>query len=130
MEGIVVKTDDVIRAMDRTRQDGKKSEIIAGFGSRESGGTDKESMQILLQYTQEELKDLAQRILSGEAQVHPAWTKQKNGRGCKYCDYADICGFDERARPLHVNRMPDMKDTKTLEKMCGKQQGGDQNEDA
>ena len=57
-------------------------------------------------------------------------TKQKNGRGCKYCDYADICGFDERARPLHVNRMPDMKDAKTLEKMCAKQQGGDQDEDA
>ena len=53
-------------------------------------------------------------ILSGKIAVNPYRGEHKDA--CKYCDYRDVCGFDEKVEG-YFTRRPDRRDDKELEEL-------------
>lgn len=85
-------------------------------------------MRLLLEYVKDKMTRIAFDAAQGDARACPAWPKDEQNRACVYCDYAGACGFDERVRPLSVNRLPALNQEKALAAIQKAQSGEDESE--
>ncbi len=100
MISYIVDNEDVIRAYDRDFQD---SSVVLGIRRKKDGSfsTNKSSMIIgegelsdMLSSLDDKLVSLGDEILSGDMSARPF--KYGSETGCKYCNYKDICKFNEK----------------------------------
>lgn len=80
--------------------DGKKDVIPVSFkkdGSinhKSSKVADTDRFKLLSEYATYKLQDIGKKIISGEADKNPLSGKVDDS--CKYCEFANVCGFEER----------------------------------
>lgn len=79
---------------------------------------DDKTLEQMLQYTENKIKELAQEMLSGEVGIHPYTFKKENG--CKYCSMSSVCLMD-------VDRLSGTRvlDVKTADVFAGGEPGGE-----
>ena len=101
MKGLTVSDADAVSATDRAIYDSGEASYVNGLKYNAgkdtfTGGTvvKPEVMDALLEHTRDVMKKDAERILSGEINVHPYRFGEKTG--CDYCRYAALCGLDRR----------------------------------
>lgn len=116
LKGLLLAEPDVIKAMDRNLSGYsdilpvqlKKSDpakcvdnnetsnyAASGIGKRSMVAT-KEQFGHLIDYTRKVIKDIAQDMLSGKADISPYKISGKNDSSCSCCPFPEICQFDAK----------------------------------
>ena len=61
-----------------------------------SGFVDKEEYRLVIETARKRAASALERIYEGEIDAHPYMNSvSKNEKACTYCDYKDICRFDD-----------------------------------
>ena len=68
-------------------------------------------------YVYRKLKEEADEILSGAAEIAPY--KCKKNIGCDYCSYASVCGFDKKSGSSY-RVLESLSDAEVVARLCGK----------
>lgn len=119
MTGVVSDNVDVIGLLDGKFSD--KSLIVPverkkdGSFSASSSVISKEDYQMVSEFVNHKIRDFGKEILDGAIQVSPCEQGTKNA--CTYCDYKNVCGFDEKIPGYETRSLPDMPEEEVLEKM-------------
>lgn len=125
VNGLVREEKHILQSMDETLGAGQKSMVIPvgykknGELTSDSKVADKEKFLELGSYVNEKIKQIGQDILSGNVGIHPY--KMQNRTACDYCDYKEICGFDERLAGYAYRKLPVFQDKEIWEKIKGKE---------
>ena len=129
MNGVINIRDEIVAAMDTMPESSGKSLLVKPVSRRVTNGCLQETqMRLLLEYDKDKMTRIAFDAAQGDARACPAWPKDEQNRACVYCDYAGACGFDERVRPLGVNRLPALNQEKALAAIQKAQSGEDESE--
>ena len=128
MNGVINIRDEIVAAMDTMPATKRKSLLVKNLGAKVNGRLQETQMRLLLEYVKDKMTRIAFDAAQGDARACPAWPKDEQNRACVYCDYAGACGFDERVRPLGVNRLPALNQEKTLAAIQKAQSGEDESE--
>ena len=72
----------------------------------------REQFDLLDQFVMKKLKQAGGEILAG--QISPAPLQTADINGCEWCDFKDICGFDERIPGYKKNKSDIAGDVDTL----------------
>lgn len=83
-----------------------------------SKAVDGSDFAVLSRYAGEKVKELHERIASGEAKISPY--RQGTRTGCDYCAYRHICGFDTKIPGYHYRDIEKLDRQEAIERM-GKQ---------
>lgn len=98
MKGLVLADINVIKMMDKNIENGKQSDIIPVYLSKDgeitkkSNAVNKEDFERLTKKVKEIIKELSKEILEGSIDIKPYKYNQKTG--CDYCSYKSICMFN------------------------------------
>ncbi len=119
MRGIVNDDSNVIKSLDSSEV--KKSDCIPveykadGSFSSSSGVMSKQQIQLLSDFATYKLKELGRKIYKGEIQIDPALQGEQDA--CEYCQYKEVCGFDERIPEYKKRILLKEEDSDILQKM-------------
>lgn len=97
---------------DKTGQYKKSSKVIS-----------EEMFTAISEYVYKKLKTESEEILSGAAAIAPYQCKKK--KGCDYCGYASVCGFDKKSGSTYRVLKP-MSDDEVFEKLTQLQEQGEE----
>lgn len=99
MEGIALKEEEILKAMDQQIEE--KSSVFRGVGRKNTFEKDnlltQEEFEQILSHSYQLAKNMATEILEGKIQASPTMEKG-NRKACDFCRYQSICGFDERKK--------------------------------
>lgn len=130
MNGLARKEPEVLRLLDHTLgPEKKKSQVIPvsvsakGELTKSSSAAGMEQFQIIRDYVNWKVRELGQRILSGEADAAPYELGRKDA--CEWCAYKGICGFDERVCGYEHRRLAQYSDEFLWQIMKGEVQDED-----
>lgn len=96
LTGYTVNDVDIIRALDNDYENNNILGIrFTKAGSPYTGDPvlDADQFNIILEFVEGKIKEIANRIIEGEFPILP-YKKNRNDDACKYCDYGSICMFD------------------------------------
>ena len=116
LKGLLLAEPDIIKAMDKNlsgysdilpvqlkKNDSKQSEtgtqagnVPCSYIGKRSMVATKEQFNQLISYTRNVIKDIAQDMLSGKADISPYKISGKNESSCSYCPFPEICQFDAK----------------------------------
>ncbi|MCM1538654.1 MAG: helicase-exonuclease AddAB subunit AddB [bacterium] len=100
MRGIVNADGGVIGMMDTAIASGGRSDVIPaqikadGSVALSSHAYPTEVLETISNYVNRKIKELSQEILAGSIAHNPY--EYKDQSACTYCQYSEVCGFDER----------------------------------
>ena len=124
MQGLILADSNVVRSMDKSIDESKKSKVIEASLSdpntvKASEKTvTNEEFQKLLNYTQELLKKISNEILSGKIAINPTFEVGSQGSTpCQWCSYKNICGFDPKLKGNKYRIISKLNKKEALEKM-------------
>ncbi len=126
--GLVNLDENVPERLDRSLAPGCDSDVIPvsvnkdGRIAKKSSVVSGGDMDILLSFADGKMREFAQRITDGEADISPY--EMTNDTGCKYCIYKSICGFDEKLRGYERRKLEKMSDEILLSKMREENEDG------
>ncbi len=98
LNGLSLRDEEVISATDSFD---KASTVINAKRDKEgnavgSGFVDKEEYRLVIETARKRAASALERIYEGEIDAHPYMNSvSKNEKACTYCDYKDICRFDD-----------------------------------
>ncbi|MGI6006602.1 MAG: helicase-exonuclease AddAB subunit AddB [Ruminococcus sp.] len=128
MNGLASQSPDILEKMDhRVKERGRGSVVFPlsfnkdGSCSKSSAVTSEENFRLMSDFASEKMKEIGSRILQGEVKVSPY--QLGNRKGCEYCEYRPVCGFDERIRGYEYRRLKSFSDEEIWEQMkrrCGR----------
>jgi len=107
LNGLVNESPQVVENMDKQML--KKSNIIPvsykkdGSPDQYASVASKEQFEVLSSYVNQKIRNLGNRMLSGETSISPY--EQKNRTACDYCEYKAICGFDTKVAGMKYRRL-------------------------
>ena len=120
--GYVSSEPAVLSHLDRTLGPGnQKSDVMpvelkkGGEFSAKSNVLDSDQFDVLLSFVSRKVRRIAERIMSGDAQVNPYTYKSR--WACDYCAARGICGFDRRLPGNDFRRLKTMEDEEALSAM-------------
>ena len=119
MTGVVSDDEKVISLLDTTFSD--KSLIVPverkkdGSYSASSSVISKEDYQVVSDFVNHKIRTLGREILDGSIEVSPY--EQGSRNACTYCDYKNVCGFDEKIPGFKTRVLQDMTEDELMEKM-------------
>ena len=93
--GLVLHNDDILNAMEKG--DTKKYLPLKKSKTGEFVGeslVDSGQMDMLSQHVSKMISNAEKEILGGATQCSPYY-KNENENACSFCEYSDVCGFDE-----------------------------------
>ncbi len=100
MKGLILADVKIIQMNDNTLTNGSSKLVPAAITSsgtvneKWTNGVKKEEFEILQDYIDYLIKQIAKEILSGKIDLKPY---NKNGKTpCEYCEYKTICGFSTK----------------------------------
>ncbi len=99
MSGLTMCDDEIPQAVDQALDHGGVSHIIdvkynqSGALASSSKAAGEAEFINLMDFTGKKIEEAAARILAGEVEIAPY--KRGTQTGCKFCDYADICRFED-----------------------------------
>ena len=99
MQGFVLADVNVIRAMDKTLEDGATSNIIpvsltkdGEISNYKSNSLTSEEFKDLQRSVRRAIKDISEEILKGKIDIKPY--NYEKSTGCDFCKYKTICNFN------------------------------------
>ena len=98
MQGYVLADIKVIKAMDKTLENGETSSIIPvslksdGNISSKSNSLSEEEFFYLQKAVKKAIKNISEEILKGQISIKPY--NYDSQSGCDYCNYKTICNFN------------------------------------
>lgn len=96
LQGIMLKDEELYRDIDSLAGEGNvlqyKIKKDGSLSEASKGLMDETSINELMNYLDNEIKDIGREIFSGDITVKPA--KTNNWEACQYCIYKSICFFD------------------------------------
>ncbi len=119
MTGIVSDNEAVIGLLDGQFSD--KSLVVPverkkdGSFSASSSVISREDYQVVSKFVNHKIKSFGKEILEGNIEVNPYQQGLKNA--CTYCNYKNVCGFDERIPGFHNRDLPDIAEEELMQKM-------------
>ncbi|MBE6009424.1 MAG: hypothetical protein E7236_02005 [Lachnospiraceae bacterium] len=119
LNGLVNSDEEVYRNMDSGFE--KQSKVIPvtlkkeGDLAKSARVTDEEGFLLLRKHAMAKCRKTGDRILSGEIAPVPFELNDQNG--CKYCNYHEICGFDQRIPGYHKNELENLDDDEIWTKL-------------
>ena len=121
MKGLVLADINVIKMMDKNIENGKQSDIIPVYLSKDgeitkkSNAVNKEDFERLTKKVKEIIKELSKEILEGNIDIKPYKYNQKTG--CDYCSYKSICMFNTLFEGNDYYRIPKKEKELLLEEI-------------
>lgn len=129
MNGLANESPDILEKMDH-RVQGKESSIVFplsynkdGSCSRTSSVTREENFRLMSEFANEKMREIGSRILKGEVKVNPYLLGSK--KGCDFCPYHAVCGFDERIWGYEYRKLKSYSDEELWEQMRRRCDGPD-----
>ena len=101
----------------KTKKDGEPSSLTKLYSSDE--------INSLIDNSDIETEKFKNEILKGK--ITPAPYRLKNEKGCDYCEYKGLCGFDLNLSGYDYNRMKPIDKKKFFEELNNKLKGDDKN---
>ena len=99
MQGFVLADVNVVKAMDKTLEDGNFSSIVpvalnkdGGISNYRSNSLSVEEFKSLQKLVKKVIRNISEEILKGKINIKP-YNYQKQ-TGCDYCKYKTICNFN------------------------------------
>lgn len=124
MQGLILADSNVVRSMDKTIDETKKSKVIDATltdpNTVKQGEkiVNQEEFQKLINYTEDLLKKISNEILSGKIAINPTFEVGTQGNTpCKWCTYKTICGFDPKLKGNRYRIISKLNKQEALEKM-------------
>lgn len=105
--GLVSSDENILGHFDRENKDGRK--ILEG------GKTDALGFRVLGRYAERKAREIGNAMMRGEIGAEPFLYQSRYA--CQYCDYRDVCGFDDRLPDCHYRRLKKLSDEEVFEKM-------------
>ena len=102
MKGYVLADINVIKAMDKTLENGKSDVVpvtlnkngdISYSNSKVMTSKEFNNMQ---KYVEKLIKEISKEILSGDIGLKPYYLTNKKSTPCQYCKYKSVCQFDTK----------------------------------
>ncbi|EMT46754.1 helicase-exonuclease AddAB subunit AddB [Anoxybacillus flavithermus] len=99
MGGYVLADEQAVRLMDETVEEGKSSLIIPvrlnknGTFAQHSKVLTEQQFTMLRQHVRRLIVDVGEQMIQGV--THTAPYKQKDKTACQYCEFRDVCQFDD-----------------------------------
>lgn len=105
MSGIITDDLEILKKFENDIQDKSKFLDVKLKDSEVKGSSvvSKEDMNLIMKHTIDIIKESAKSILDGVIEPKPV----KNA--CTYCDYKNICGFDESVKGFEYKKLPNVK---------------------
>ena len=122
MKGLFIDRRDIVQLMDKGIYDGdyKTSLNIQakfktdGMLSKSTSGISMEDLDILREFTKENIKDLSNKMLvEGNIEITPI--KKKSIEACTYCKYKGICQFDESLSFNDFKYLPELSKDEVID---------------
>ncbi len=83
-----------------------------------------EEFSVISEFVNEKITETGKRILSGDVSMRPYQLEKQ--RGCDYCPYHAVCGFDARLPGQGYRKLSSFSDSKEImNKMRGEQDGNE-----
>jgi len=121
MNGLVNSASDVIALLDRSMQTENRSDIIPvsynkdGSMSKRSSAVNSREFGTMNTYVRKTIRRMGEEILEGNTAIAPYKKGAENG--CTYCEFREICGFDERMKGFSYRRLREMEKEEILKAM-------------
>ena len=122
--GLVCDDMDILECLDTEFKNNKlsqKSHLInvstttKGAVYAASKVISKEDYEVVSRFVDESIVNAGKRIIEGNIAVNPYDYGDKHP--CSFCDYKDICQFDERTEGYKYRELPKLKKEEALERM-------------
>ena len=131
MKGLSSEDPGILDRMDHNAGGVKNPSIVFplsynkdGSCSKNSAVTSEENLRLMLDFTREKMQEIGDRILEGEAAIRPYVLGNK--KGCEYCAYRAVCGFDERIWGYEYRKLKSFPDEELWEMMKRRCQRADE----
>lgn len=117
MDGLVNESEDIVSMLDNSFAE--SSDVIpvdrkkaGGYKATSSTGSEPE-FQIISDYVNEKIHELAGEIVGGSIKINPY---EKGGKdSCAYCNYQSICGFDSKVAGFRKRCLGGMSKQEAME---------------
>lgn len=116
LNGLVNEDSDVISALD---SDFAGNSVVIPVGYKKDGSLTAASkvasshdFKMMSSYVNEKIKETGKRIFAGDIAVKPYELDGK--RGCDYCPYHTVCGFDTRIPGYEYDRLTKFDDAEDI----------------
>ena len=99
MQGFILADVEMVKKMDKTLEKGASSLVPAyldkdgNLSMAKSNVVTKEEFEILQNYTNKLLQQIAEEIYTGKIAIEPFYNSKNKKTPCEYCPYIDICQF-------------------------------------
>lgn len=110
IEGNSAQTEEEIKEkiLEELKLKGVAAEESDESVSRKARKSGKEEFEVLSNYVNYKIRDIGQKILTGNIEVSPYQMGDKTG--CDYCPYHGVCGFDAEMPGQGYRRLENIKD--------------------
>lgn len=119
LDGLVNEKPEVITHLDHEFE---KNSLVIPVGRNKNASLSKasktvsnEEFQVISAYAGHQMEKIGKQILDGVVEIAPYELGTK--KGCNYCPYQGICGFDEQIPGYEYRRLEKMKKEEILKKM-------------
>jgi len=119
-KGIVSDDMDVIEALAGVKEG--KSDVIPvniknGAFSKGSSVLNREDIELLCKYAEYKLRSIGNDIITGKITKNPV--EEENGKktSCKYCEYRNVCGFEQRLDGYSMKKIVKEDDDVIMDKI-------------
>lgn len=119
MNGLVNSASEVIALLDSSMD--KYSDVIPisynkdGSLTKNSSAVNTRQFEAVSTYVRNMIRRMGAEILNGNTQISPY--RKGTETGCDYCEFREICGFDEKSLGFEYRRLQEMDNADILQQM-------------
>lgn len=119
MTGVVTENDKVISLLDGEFSD--KSDVVPVERKKDGSYSSKSSvitgndMEEISGYVNYKIKQIGMDIMQGKIEINPY--EQSGGTSCDYCEYKNVCGFDEGISGYGYRRLENLEAQEAMERI-------------
>lgn len=119
MNGLVNSASEVIALLDSSME--KRSDVVPisynkdGSLAKNSSAVNTRQFEAVSAYVRNMIRRMGAEILSGNTKIAPY--RKGSETGCDYCEFREICGFDEKSTGYEYRKLHEMDSVDILQQM-------------
>lgn len=119
MNGLVNSASEVIALLDASMD--KRSDVIPvsynkdGSLTKNSSAVDTRQFEAVTTYVRNTIRRMGAEILNGKTEISPY--RKGSTTGCDYCEFREVCGFDEKSAGYEYRKLHEMDQAEILQLM-------------
>lgn len=121
MNGLVNSASEVIALLDSSME--KRSDVIPvsynkdGSLTKNSSAVNTRQFEAVTAYVRNTIRRMGAEILNGNTEIAPY--RKGAETGCDYCEFREVCGFDEKSAGYEYRRLQEVDSGEILQRMEG-----------